>query len=221
MKEIWKDIQGYEGVYQVSNLGKVKSLDRTMKDRWGNDRPIKGRILKFKVNFSGYHIVHLRTNRESHPAVHRLVAETFLDNPENKPTVNHIDCCKTNNSVDNLEWSTHKEQMRHAFDNNLCELRGKVKYSSDFKKEIYDYYFNNEISIKKLSKKFNISEITASRIVKGEIGQHQDLLKEKEKQVPEIQRLRKEGKTYKEIGDMFGIGISQTKRICDGESRKG
>ena len=109
MQEIWKEIEGYEGLYEVSNLGRVRSLDREQ-FQIGNGgsyfkRIYKGRILKFKIDYHGYYRVHLSVNGErKHYLVHRLVAEAFIPNPNNLPCVNHKDEDKTNNSVDNLEW---------------------------------------------------------------------------------------------------------------------
>ena len=102
MKEIWKDIVGYEGVYQVSNFGRVK---RVKTDR----------ILKEFKNTDGYLLVHLYKNKvSSNQRIHRLVAQAFIPNTENKPQVNHIDENKTNNVVSNLEWVTSKENINHG-----------------------------------------------------------------------------------------------------------
>lgn len=112
MEEIWKDIEGYEGLYQVSNLGKVKSLER--KDRYG--RTFKEKIKQLQVDKDGY----LRTSlwkekNGSLKQVHRLVAVAFIPNEENKPIVNHIDGNKQNNNVKNLEWCTNSENDLHAY----------------------------------------------------------------------------------------------------------
>lgn len=101
--EIWKDIEGFEGLYQVSNMGRVRSLDR--KDAQG--RRLKGRVLADRHNNRGYHLVCLcRDGDIKYRLIHRLVASTFLDNHDNLPQVNHKDENKENNAVSNLEWCT-------------------------------------------------------------------------------------------------------------------
>lgn len=111
MDEIWKDIEGYEGEYQISNLGRVKSLPKKCFN--GKGYFIKaGRILKPIQDKKGYLNVWLRKNIFK---VHRLVAMTFIPNPDNLPQVNHKDGNKTNNKVINLEWVTDGENLLHAY----------------------------------------------------------------------------------------------------------
>lgn len=102
MEEIWKDIKGYEGLYQVSNLGDVRNH--------------KGKVLsKLKNNGNGYLISCLcKEGKQTNHYKHRLVAEAFIPNPENKPAVNHIDADRSNNKVDNLEWVSTKENIHHT-----------------------------------------------------------------------------------------------------------
>lgn len=118
--EIWKNIKGYETMYQVSNLGRVKSLARIRVCSNGNKLPIKERILQGHTDTKGYIQVELKTAQSRNiKCVHRLVAEAFIENPENKEQVNHIDGNKKNNCVDNLEWCTCTENIRHAWANGL------------------------------------------------------------------------------------------------------
>lgn len=126
--EIWKDIKGYEGLYVVSNTGKIKSIDRYITDKNGKIKFTHGRIIKVRSQNSGYNVLRLCKNGKK-PAftVHRIVAETFIPNPENKPYTNHKDGNKQNNRVSNLEWVTPSENMRHAVDTGLWKYPGKTK----------------------------------------------------------------------------------------------
>lgn len=120
MEEIWKDIKDYEGLYQISNLGNIKS----------KGKQIVGKITRRKINrikkdkikkiysrgISKYMSVLLcKNNKPRNFYIHKLLAQTFIDNPLNKSEVNHIDGNKFNNSLNNLEWVTHKENMQHAW----------------------------------------------------------------------------------------------------------
>lgn len=117
MTEEWKDIKGYEGYYQASSLGRIRSLDRI--DTSGKRR--KGKVLKYKHDGGGYPSVILARGCKDHTIhVHRLIAETFIPNPDNKPTVNHIDENKENNAVSNLEWMTYKENAHHGTRMKRC-----------------------------------------------------------------------------------------------------
>ena len=118
MKEIWKDIPNYEGLYQVSNLGRVKSLKRKKYDI--NSKKIifvgKDIILKNIINEKGYFKVCLRSNyKNKFYKIHRLVAQAFIPNPNEYIEVNHIDGNKQNNCINNLEWCSHKHNMKEAY----------------------------------------------------------------------------------------------------------
>lgn len=111
MKEIWKDVKGLEGYYQVSGEGFVKSLDRV--DCSG--RHLKGMLIKPFKDRGGYLCVVLtKEGKRYRKKVHRLVAEAFIPNPEGKPEVDHIDTVQTNNCVENLRWVTAKENNNNA-----------------------------------------------------------------------------------------------------------
>ena len=114
--EVWKDIKGYEGLYQVSNMGRVKSLGRMVASKKGSKQYRKERILKPWTNRGGYLQVTLcnGSNKRTAPQVHRLVCKEFHKNPENKPEVNHINEDKLDNRACNLEWVTAKENINHG-----------------------------------------------------------------------------------------------------------
>ena len=114
--EIWKDVIGFELLYQVSNLGRVKSLSRTVDGKLNSKRVLLERILSDRDNGRGYRVLELyKDDKRYFKKVHRLVAEAFIPNPENKPEVNHIDTDKTNNNDWNLEWVTGKENSQHIY----------------------------------------------------------------------------------------------------------
>ena len=131
MIEVWKDIQGYEGYYQVSNLGRVRSLDRNVQHntKHGNVALRKGKILKCKKDLDGYSIINLsKQNNRTNKKVCRLVAQAFIPNFQNKPQVNHKDGNKSNDNVENLEWVTAKENMQHALKTGLrCDIKRRKR----------------------------------------------------------------------------------------------
>lgn len=116
MEEIWKDIEGYEGLYQVSNLGRVRSLDRMTAPRKDNGAsyPILGTILRTNQRKDGYMSVTFWKDSKAHSQlIHKLVANAFIPNPDNLPVVNHKDEDKTNNRVDNLEWCSQQYNLNY------------------------------------------------------------------------------------------------------------
>lgn len=127
MQEIWKDIKGYEGLYQISNYGNVKSLKRYVNTNGGAKRLVKEKMLKPVIDNTNYYVVSLwKNNICQRTHIHRLVIENFISNTYNKTFVNHIDGNKLNNNVDNLEWCTPKENNIHAYEIGLNPSRKKV-----------------------------------------------------------------------------------------------
>lgn len=124
MQEVWKDIKGYEGLYQISNLGNVKSLKRKSL----NFKCEKDKILINCKTSQGYEKVMLCKNKQvKNQMIHRLVAKAFIPNPNNLLEINHIDGDKTNNKVSNLEWCTRSENIKHAYELGLNYGSDKLK----------------------------------------------------------------------------------------------
>jgi hypothetical protein len=175
--EVWKDIQDYEGVYQVSNFGNVKSLDRIVNKPNGVSYMRKGKLCKQSKSNLGYMTVGFTVNNvKVNKYVHRLVAESFITNINNYPQVNHIDCNKTNNRMYNLEWCTNSQNHIHASKNGLNKLHlHRVVYSGEKNGrslltkeqvlEIKQKYIPYKYSAKKLSKEYNVSESCITHIL--------------------------------------------------------
>lgn len=180
MEETWRAVAGYEGCYEVSNLGRVKSLDRFVNGKKGKCRPVKSRILSQRKMKTGYMTVHLSINGiDKRLLVHRLVAEAFLPNPLNLSCVNHRDEDKTNNTVWNLEWcdtsynnsyGTHIERVRVANIGRTMPKNVKQKIADANKKPVaaYDengseiYRFDSAADASKKRKDFNYVSISAA-----------------------------------------------------------
>ena len=127
--EKWKDIKGFEGMYQVSNLARIKSVERLRSNGSGMQlQPEK--IKDIQTHINGYKYVNLyKDNKNYTHRIHRLVAEAFIPNTENKPDVNHIDADKGNNLPHNLEWATKKENIKHLIANGLgANQYGKYRF---------------------------------------------------------------------------------------------
>ena len=158
MIEVWKDVKGFEGLYEVSNLGNVRSLKRN-------------KILKPECLKKGYLRVKLFGVVIKRFQVHRLVAESFISNPENKPQVNHINGIKTDNRVENLEWCNNSENQKHAFKIGLSKIRRGVNAPNRklTEKDVMFIRKHTELNGYKLAQMFNIDNSTIYLIRKNKI----------------------------------------------------
>lgn len=178
-EEIWKSISGYEGLYEVSTLGNVRSIDRVVQSRWG-DCKIKGRMLKPAITKQGYLLVVLckdgvmKTFKKS-----RLIALAFIPNPENKREVNHVNGIKTDDRATQLEWSTPSENIIHA--------RDKLHMGNFFSKgmapanriltdakvvEIRSRFANEKITQVQLGKEYGVTNAAINLIIKRKNFSH-------------------------------------------------
>lgn len=130
MEERWKDVKGYEDYYSISNTGKLLSKRRE-------------RLMKTHIDIGGYERVELNKNGKGKKYfIHRLVAEAFIMKDESRPFVNHIDFDTTNNNVNNLEWCTQKENIRHSAENGRMCTKEANKATS---KKVYQYTLDGEL----------------------------------------------------------------------------
>jgi hypothetical protein len=157
--EVWKDIKGYEGLYQVSSLGKVKSLERLIWNGYTNHKRKEIMLSLCKCN-KGYIVIRLsKNNVQSTYKVHRLVAKAFIKDIKLKPQINHINGIKDDNRVDNLEWCTNSENQSHAV---LTGLK-KCKYEVHTEKVIKLY--KSMTPTYKIADFFDCSRSTIKRIL--------------------------------------------------------
>lgn len=170
MEEVWKDIKGFEGFYQVSNFGRVKSLGG-----WCGSAKRQEKIRATSLTKDGYVKVRLmRSGKDKTMRVHRLVAEAFIPNSEGKDTVNHIDGDKQNNKVSNLEWVDRSEQMYHAYKLGLKNPQTGIKnpnakLTDDQVREIRKLYvpYSKEYNTVALANKYGVTNRVIGLIVRG------------------------------------------------------
>jgi len=160
-KEIWKDIPNYSAYYKVSSCGRIKSFHHNK----------NGRLLKNSIYNTGYLYVDLcKKTKKTRFLVHRIVAFVFIDNHYTKPCVNHIDGNKKNNTKNNLEWVTYKENQQHAFDTGLHKMpKGELSPNSkiSFKEvlQIRSKYDSGNFTQKQIGCEYGISQMHVSDIV--------------------------------------------------------
>ena len=161
-QEIWRDIVNYEGLYQVSNLSRVKSF-------YGN----KPRILKHHIDIDGYAVVSLSRNAQDRVfGVHVLVAQAFIDNPDNKPLVHHQDSSRLHSCVWNLEWVTVSENAQYAVISGSRKTGSEsscAKLTAEQAEDVLRLYVkgNREFGCRGLAKKFGVHPMTINNIIHG------------------------------------------------------
>lgn len=166
--EQWKDIPGYNGTYQASNSGLVRSFARSTEPRMITPTTVKPGYLRLKLGHSGSYLVH------------RLVALAFIPNPLELKTVNHINGIKTDNRVENLEWMSHKHNVQHAHLNGLVKTRADVKgekhpgvkLTTIQVREIRDRYSKGNIEQKELAIEYRVGSGTISDITRYKSWKH-------------------------------------------------
>ena len=134
MQEIWKPIEGFEGRYEVSSLGRFKALSRSIAYKDGRKGKLDEKMIKGSLGNHGYYSITFDSTIKK--LAHRVVAETFLGKQEYRVTVNHKDGIKTNNSVENLEWATYKENNDHARNTGLCNQHGNNTNLTKFSEQL-------------------------------------------------------------------------------------
>lgn len=173
--EIWKEIKGYEGYYEVSSFGNIRSMNRVVNHAKGGVMRIKQKNIKLNNHSSGYKIVSLskdgivKTN-----LVHRLVALTFITNTDSKPEINHKDLDKKNNSISNLEWVTSKENKDHfAINSQILQIEKFCKgekhpKSKITEKQAFDIKYNSgHLKLRELREIYGLSLMALSHIRNG------------------------------------------------------
>ncbi len=170
VNEIWADIEGFEGYYQISNLGIVRSVDRVVTHERTGVMRFKGKLLSMCLNKKdGYKRVYLSKNRKpSKFFVHVLVASYFIEKVNGKVFVNHKDGIKTNNRVDNLEWVTKSENQIHAYKTGLQKpSNGNSKLKNKDIDDIVKLFETGEYTQVAISKIYGVCKQTISNVVNG------------------------------------------------------
>jgi len=173
--EIWKDIEGYEGIYQVSNLGRVKSLERIIVCKNNVKKFYSEKFLKPVSDNQGYQIIHLNSkiHKSKNHKIHRLVAFAFIPIINGKIEINHIDGNKKNNEINNIEWCTSSENKKHAFKLGLRNNKGENgSHKIKEKQAIEIKYQNKGKTLKCIAKKYNVSIALISKIKNNKVWTH-------------------------------------------------
>lgn len=179
MEEVWKQIEGIQG-YLVSNLGRIKSIKREKIRNNGKPLTIPERIVRGSKDTKGYLQLDVKQDgKRIIKFIHRIVAETFIPNPDNKQQVNHIDGNKLNNSVENLEWVTCEENIHHAWEKKLNkplqgEKHGNAKLTDEQVRYIRKHYIprDKEYGASALGRKFGTTIAPIYQVIHGKGWKH-------------------------------------------------
>jgi hypothetical protein len=179
-EEMWKDIKGYEGLYKISNYGRVESVARAAKNSKKGERPIRSRILKASLMSEYPAVILCKKGVKKTGLIHRLVAEAFAEKPKEYDCVNHINGIKTDNYYKNLEWVTYTQNNRHAIKTGLMrkaqgERSGAAKLKDNDVSKIRELLKNGHRSAA-LAKKYKVSSSCIWSIKTGKTWKH--LIKE-------------------------------------------
>lgn len=209
MAEVWKDVVGYEGVYQISNKGRVKSLDRFCIFN-GSRRIRRGNIMKPFDNRGYLRVGLYKDSKQKKLFIHRLVAEAFIPRPAGKDFINHIDGDPKNNRIENLEWCTPRENTIHAYKTGLMPFG----YKGEEGVIISDY--NSGYHMSEIAQKHNIHHTTVKNILSKNgvkiVGKKTRLLRNLD-DIKKVLELRAEGVSYKRIGDYFGVSKTTVMKL--------
>lgn len=169
--EVWKPIKDYEGIYEISNLGRLKSLSRTIRMNNGKQRNLKTKILKpiSLGNYQGFQLTNDSGSKKFY--THRLVCAAFIGEPEGDCiTVNHKDGDKYNNVLSNLEWTSYSDNLKHSYETGLNKNTGERSHYSKFSEEVVEevrrMYSTGNFKQSELSDIYGISRMQIHRIVK-------------------------------------------------------